>query len=183
MSTTLPITVDPVTGTPTTTTPPTGPQPLSTSDAEKYLRTFLNILVRLEGVGVTGGDPLQSINTVTDNLNIKPEDLDMNINPTAPTTTTAVAAPGNNTLLDTTNILDNSSNITNAIPATTALLNDPLLAAAAYPSPNHNEAFLLPMSYTGDGVSSQEEEEMRQWANLKEFQKTFVEDGGLLYPI
>ncbi|KUL82932.1 hypothetical protein ZTR_10398 [Talaromyces verruculosus] len=185
MSTTLPITVDPVTGTPTTTTPPTGPQPLSTSDAEKYLRTFLNILVRLEGVGVTGGDPLQSINTVTDNLNIKPEDLDMNINPTATatTTTTTTTATGNaNTLLDTTNVLDNSSN-TNAITATPALLSDPLLAAAAYPSPTHNEAFLLPMSYTGDGVSSQEEEEMRQWANLKEFQKTFVEDGGLLYPI
>ncbi|RAO64203.1 uncharacterized protein BHQ10_000215 [Talaromyces amestolkiae] len=180
MSTTLPLTVDPVTGTPTTTTtttPPTGPQPLSTSDAEKYLRTFLNILVRLEGVSVTGGDPLQSINTVTDNLNIKPEDLDMTINPTA--------TAGNTTLLDptNTNIADGSNNISNAVTATTALLNDPLLAAAAYPSPNHNEAFLLPMSYTGDGVSSQEEEEMRQWATLKEFQKTFVEDGGLLYPI
>lgn len=181
MSTTLPITLDPVTGTPTTTSP-TGPQPLSTSDAENYLRTFLNILVRLEGVGVTGGDPLQSINTVTDNLNIKPEDLDTTFNPT---TTTTAAAAANTTLLDPTNVVDGSSNnnISNAITATSALLNDPLLAAAAYPSPNHNEAFLLPMSYTGDGVSSQEEEEMRQWANLKEFQKTFVEDGGLLYPI
>ncbi|QGA13416.1 hypothetical protein EYB26_001066 [Talaromyces marneffei] len=180
-STTLPITVDPVTGTPTTTTtttttPPTGPQPLSTSDAEKYLRTFLNILVRLEGVGVTGGDPLQS-NTVTENLNIKPHDLDMSINPATTTTTTTNI---NATILDTN--MDAGGNLSNAITATT-LINDPLLAAAAYPSPNHNEAFLLPMSYTGDGVSSQEEEEMRQWANLKEFQKTFVEDGGLLYPI
>jgi hypothetical protein len=174
MSTTLPITVDPVTGTPTTTTtPPRGPQPLSTSDAERYLRTFLNILVRLEGVGVTGGDPLQSINTVTDNLNIKPEDLDMNINPATTT--------NNTTVLDTN--VDGGSGLSNTTTATTALLDDPVLAAAAYPSPNHNEAFLLPMSYTGDGVSSQEEEEMRQWANLKEFQKTFVEDGGLLYPI
>jgi hypothetical protein len=181
MSTSLPITVDPVTGTPTTTTttPPTGPQPLSTSDAEKYLRTFLNILVRLEGVGVTGGDPLQSINTITENLNIKPEDLDMTINPTTTTNNNI----NNNTILDA-NVEDDGSNMNNTITATTALLNDPLLgAAAAYPSPNHNEAFLLPMSYTGDGVSSQEEEEMRQWANLKEFQKTFVEDGGLLYSI
>ncbi|EED23887.1 conserved hypothetical protein [Talaromyces stipitatus ATCC 10500] len=185
MSTTLPptttTTVDPVTGTPTATeTTPSGPQPLSTSDAENYLRTFLNILVRLEGVGVTGSDPIQSINTVTDNLNMKPDDLDMNLNSTAAATTTLLNADmpmeGNN------NINDAAANNSNNIIATTALLNDPLVsAAAAYPSPNHNEAFLLPMSYTGDGMSGQEEEELRQWANLKEFQKSFVEDGGLLY--
>src|SRR5215469_2800298 len=41
----------------------TGPQPMSTAEAEDYLRTFLDILVRLERVGVTGVSSMMMMDT------------------------------------------------------------------------------------------------------------------------
>lgn len=199
MSTTSPAATatpaDAATGTPaamtTAATSPTGPQSLSTSDAEKYLRTFLSILVRLEGVGITGDDPMQSVNTISDTLNIKPDDLNNNINnldPVMQNTNTLldgmVAAPSAAPISAPSAVINNNNDGSrrNSI-VMPALLNDPMVsaAAAAYPSPNYNEAFLLPMTYTGDGVDTQEEEEMRQWTSLKEFQKSFAEVGGWSY--
>jgi hypothetical protein len=167
LSTTLLTTTDPVTGTSVTTTTPTpqtGPQPLSTTDAENCLRTFLDILVRLEGVGVTGGGPVQPTTNIinntntSSNINTKPSDLNI-----------------------THNFLNNNIDMLNVEPTASTLLADPMVAAASYPSPNGNDAYLQAMPYAGDGVGAQEEEELRQWASFKDFQKTFMEDGGLLY--
>ncbi|OKL58860.1 hypothetical protein UA08_05595 [Talaromyces atroroseus] len=164
LNTTLQTTTDPITGTSTTTattpTPQPGAQPLSTSDAENYLRTFLDILVRLEGVGVTGGDPIQTATISSSNINIKKDELNINQN-----------------------VVNNNIDMLNVDAAASTLLADPMVASAAYPSPNGNEAYLQAMPYAGDGISAREEEELRQWASFKEFQKTFMEDGGLLYSI
>jgi hypothetical protein len=95
----------------------TGPQPISTAEAENYLRTFLDILVRLEGVGVTGAG--SRIYTGGDS------------------------------------------------------------ASSPLPSP---EAHLRAMSY-GNESDQEEEEELRQWANFRNFQNSFTEDGGHLYAV
>ncbi|KAH8697096.1 hypothetical protein BGW36DRAFT_296459 [Talaromyces proteolyticus] len=128
-----------------TSTTATGPQPLSTADAESYLRTFLDILVRLEGVGVTNTNHYNQKSTATHNNN------------------------------------NNHSDYPNHGGSEASSPFDPLVSftaapSTALPSP---DITLRAMSY-GDG-SSEEEEELKQWASLKEFQKRFIEDEGHLY--
>jgi hypothetical protein len=96
----------------------TGPQPISTVEAENYLRTFLDILVRLEGVG-----------------------------PSAATMMSGGGGSG-----------QDSSSI----------------------SPDMH---LRTMSYGGNSSDEEDEEEIRQWASFKEFQRRFVESGGVLFSL
>ena len=121
----------------------------------------------MEGVGVTGGGPIP-VNTsagsgqsTNSNINLKTDDININHNN-----------------IDMLNVVGSAAA---ASAPTPTLLADPMVAAAAYPSPNSNEAYLHAMPYTGDAISAQEEEELRQWASFKEFQKTFMKDEGLLY--
>lgn len=97
----------------------TGPQPISTAEAEDYLRTFLDILVRLEGVGVAGAG--------------------------------SASNPG-----------DGGGG-----------------ASSSLPSP---ETHPRAMSY-GSSSKQEETEERRQWANFKDFQNSFLENGGHLYSV
>ncbi|KAL1962482.1 hypothetical protein VTN77DRAFT_9603 [Rasamsonia byssochlamydoides] len=120
----------------------TGPQPISTAEAENYLRTFLDILVRLEGVG-TG-------TTTTP--------------PPPPTTTTATTVT------------------TTPPPPTTMTTTPPTTSSSGiYPSGTSPETHLRAMSYGSS--TTEEEEELRQWASFKEFQRRFMESGGLLFSL
>ncbi|CRG85290.1 Polyprotein pp220 [Talaromyces islandicus] len=167
-----------IANTPTNNTTTAGPQPLSTIDAENYLRTFLEILVRLEGVGVTNTiNNAATTTTTTTNSTTTTDNIDTN------------NTPHINTL---TNPLDPLSTAASSaapppiapaptIPTTTTMAASSAAAAAAaaaFPSPDSN---FRAMSY-GSG-SSEEEEGMKQWASFKEFQQKFMEEGGHLYSI